>query len=387
MRADLGHRGGGASARPRRRGAGAGPPATPIPRDPHNSSVTPFEGSTATPNAVGDATPPPQNPFMAPNGRSNIHDDAYQTDTYRSRARSATAATSSTCSARGVRLDHVRLARAASSPSASASTGPCSRCSTRTRSTLLATMHLPPRNVQSAAIRSPTSRGGGYFYLDNHDRAVVPTTTRHVLVVGETSGRWPRLRARRATTTSPARSRGRRDRLGASRLARAALVRHARGHRRDDRPGERRGRRRSTSARGSPTPSRSTRPGGVFIVSDKALYRFDATPTGGRPSPGAPSTRTPASTSRGRPTPGSGTTPTLMGSDYVAITDNADPMNVLVYERSKQLSAAVKKKRRDKNRAASAAKNTRERPRTRPSRGRSARIPSSRRVRARRTTP
>ena len=32
----------------------------------------------------------PQNAFMAPNGRSNLHDDAYMTNTYRGRARSAT---------------------------------------------------------------------------------------------------------------------------------------------------------------------------------------------------------------------------------------------------------------------------------------------------------
>jgi hypothetical protein len=35
---------------------------------------------------------------------------------------------------------------------------------------------------------------------------------------------------------------------------------------------------------------------------------------------------------------GSGTTPTLMGRDYVAITDNADPMDVVVYRRAKQVT-------------------------------------------------
>ena len=31
---------------------------------------------------------------------------------------------------------------------------------------------------------------------------------------------------------------------------------------------------------------------------------------------------------------GSGTTPTLMSGGYVAITDNADPMNVVVYRKT-----------------------------------------------------
>src|SRR5204863_8744716 len=30
--------------------------------------------------------------------------------------------------------------------------------------------------------------GGGYFYLDQRDRAVIPTTTRHIYVVAETPG-------------------------------------------------------------------------------------------------------------------------------------------------------------------------------------------------------
>ncbi len=30
--------------------------------------------------------------------------------------------------------------------------------------------------------------GGGYFYLDNHDRIVTATTTRHIYVIAETSG-------------------------------------------------------------------------------------------------------------------------------------------------------------------------------------------------------
>jgi len=30
--------------------------------------------------------------------------------------------------------------------------------------------------------------GGGYFYLDDRDRAVIPTTTRHVFVIRQTGG-------------------------------------------------------------------------------------------------------------------------------------------------------------------------------------------------------
>ena len=35
---------------------------------------------------------------------------------------------------------------------------------------------------------------------------------------------------------------------------------------------------------------------------------------------------------------GSGTTPTIMGRNWVAITDNADPMDVVVYRRAAQVA-------------------------------------------------
>jgi hypothetical protein len=43
-------------------------------------------------------------------------------------------------------------------------------------------------------------------------------------------------------------------------------------------------------------------------------------------------------TKPGQTQAGSGTTPTLMGSAYVAITDNADPMKILVYRRARSVS-------------------------------------------------
>jgi hypothetical protein len=77
--------------------------------------------------------------------------------------------------------------------------------------------------------------------------------------------------------------------------------------------------------------------GGVFIVTDAAMYRFDV--AGGRP---AVTWRIHyaniGSIKPGQTQAGSGTTPTLIGRRYVAITDNADPMNVLVYERERHAS-------------------------------------------------
>ena len=77
--------------------------------------------------------------------------------------------------------------------------------------------------------------------------------------------------------------------------------------------------------------------GGIYLVSTDALYRLDLNRTGaprvtwrekyantGEPKPGQVS-------------PGSGTTPTLMNDDWVAITDNADPMQIVVYRRGRHV--------------------------------------------------
>lgn len=74
---------------------------------------------------------------------------------------------------------------------------------------------------------------------------------------------------------------------------------------------------------------------GVYIVSDRALYGIALSQADGRPS--VVWREEYERSSRDKPgtiTRGSGTTPTLLGTDYVAIADNAEPqINVLVYKR------------------------------------------------------
>ena len=169
--------------------------------------------------------------------------------------------------------------------------------------------------------------GGGYFYLDNRDRAVIPTTTRHLFVVAE--ARRP-VRARARLRPERGRAAERQDHLGAARLDAAGSGSH--------RP-------RAWSARSTSRPARCKSldtgekngnsfavddTGGVYIVTDAALYRFDAGPDG---TPRwywrAGVRRTSASMKPGQTQAGSGTTPTVMtDGPCVAITDNADPMNV-----------------------------------------------------------
>ena len=111
------------------------------------------------------------------------------------------------------------------------------------------------------------------------------------------------------------------------------LVRVRGGRGRHGRPGQRRGAARSTSARRSATRSRSTRRAACSSSPTARMYRFDATAAG---APAVTWREPYANTGVKKPgqtEAGSGTTPTLMGSQYVAITDNADPMDVVVYRR------------------------------------------------------
>ncbi len=75
--------------------------------------------------------------------------------------------------------------------------------------------------------------------------------------------------------------------------------------------------------------------GGVFIVTNTAFYRFDADDSGKPVITWREVYDRGTAIKPGQVSQGSGTTPTIMGEDYVVITDNAEPqMQVLVYRRA-----------------------------------------------------
>jgi hypothetical protein len=319
--------------------ASAAVPAVPIPEGPESGSVPEFIGAPHKPKAV-QAPAVPRHPFMAPNGRSNIHNDAYQTDTYtwtgplgNAMQRASTFQGSECASvtfdgvgrivAVCVGVEHPRLVLM--DPGSLA---------------LLATFDLPPRLVNPASGGNPFTdfSGGGYFYLDHRDRAVIPTTTRHIWVIGQTSTvLGPGFALERdydVTSAVP---------LGDSIISAlpdwsgriwfvsgngvVGTVDPASGTVRSMALGERIGNSFAVDETG-----------GVFIVTDAALYRFDATAAGAPAISWRAAYLNTGVKKPGQTQAGSGTTPTLMGSQYVAITDNADPMNIVVLRRAKTVS-------------------------------------------------
>jgi hypothetical protein len=78
----------------------------------------------------------------------------------------------------------------------------------------LATFSLPPRqSVPSNLFQD--YRGGGYFYLDDHDQVVTATTTHHIYVIAETPGAVPGFALQRDYDLSKGRDLERGDHVGA----------------------------------------------------------------------------------------------------------------------------------------------------------------------------
>jgi hypothetical protein len=320
-----------------------GLPVVPIP-DLKRSSVPQFEGATAAPNPVDWGPAPPRNPFMAPNPRNNIHDDPYMSDTYRLRGPLGDGAELSSLNTPPRECGSITF------DSAGRIVTVCVGLDRPVLALLdphtlqaLAALPLPLRNVSPGANPFTDFSGGGYFYLDQHDRAVVPTTDRHILVVSITPGPGFQVDADYDLSARIPQGEGIVSVLPdwsgrlwfVTRQGMVGTIDRGKGTIRTMR----------LSGEGISNSFAVDETGGVYIVSDKALYRFDANSKGGP----AVSWRVVYPNSGihkpGQSDAGSGTTPTLMGSKRVAITDNANPMNVVVYRRAIKLKGKKRKKR------------------------------------------
>ena len=304
--------------------------AAPIPEVPLPGTAA-FQGAAATPRPVA-APEPPRHPFMAPNERSNLHNDAFQTDTYRGFGPLGRGGVSRT--------------------SSDAYFGVCGSVTFDTRgrivtvcvgigSTIMrilepvtlkevASYTLPARNLLGGGGGNPFQNftGGGYFYLDHQDRAILGTADHRLLVIATDPG----IRVVREVDLGPAIA----DSDGIVSvlpdwsgriwfITKAGIV-------------------GTVDQKTSSVKAFDTREtignsfavdgdGGVIIVTDAALYRFDAGADGSPQVTWREKYDNTGEQKPGQSQAGSGTTPTLMGKGLVSITDNADPINVVVYHR------------------------------------------------------
>jgi hypothetical protein len=307
--------------------------AVPIP-NPLGTTLPHYQGAPTTPKPF-PATRAPQNPFLARDPSSNIHNDTWMTDAYRRRG---------------------PLGRAPVATSASLPPGVCgsltfhsggylvSVCPTLTApqarvidpATLdvLASYDLPFAPDPPGTPRYQNFAGGGYFFLDRHNQIWSATKTQHLFVlrvaadgrsiskVGDydltsvlaederISSALPDFRGRIWFVSKKGGKVGilnpRTRAIHVKRLGEDVQNSFAVGRR------------------------------GVYIVSSRRMYRFSA--RRGRPRiDWKVRYRNSGLVKPGQADAGSGTTPTLMRGGRVAITDNADPMNVVVYRAARRL--------------------------------------------------
>jgi hypothetical protein len=311
--------------------------ATPIPEGPDGGPPPPLTGKPAVQRPVS-VPRVPRHPFMAPNDRSNLHNDAFQTDANRGPGPLG----------RGMRRASTFFANDCASITFDSRGRLVTICVGVARPTLymldpktldtLASMPLPNRELPSPDFFHDFS-GGGYFYLDHRDRAVMLTNDRHLYVVRETPG--PGFAIERNYDLNGA--------IGLTDKPFSALPDWG-------------GRYWFVTTKGTVgTVERSSgkvaflklpngegiqnsfsvdADGGVYIVSNLALYRFDAGP-GGRPKIAWRAVYPNSGIHKpGQADASSGTTPTIMRGGRVAITDNADPTHIVVYRKARNVSGS-----------------------------------------------
>src|SRR5579884_4307620 len=196
----------------------------------------------------------------------------------------------------------------------------------------LATFMLPPRqSVPSNIFQDFT--GGGYFYLDNKDQVVAATTTHHIYVIAETPGSPGFTLVHDYSLTSV---------LSASENVTSALpdsngllwfVTKTDGvvGTLNLTTGRIHALRLGNGSRGEIENSFATdQQGGVYIATNRKLYRFGAGPQGVPKIVWQVTYPNSGEHKPGQVDDGTGTTPTVMPGGYGNITDNADPMDIMV---------------------------------------------------------
>jgi hypothetical protein len=314
--------------------------AAPIASSGPAPSLPEFRGSAAAghPLDPSKVTIAPQNPFMAPNPGSNVHNDTWMTDAYRGKGplgRSLQATSASQPPSICVSLAFDSAGRIVTvCPSTLAA--PQARVIDPKTLATLATYDLPQAPGLPGTEPYQDATGGGYFFLDHMDRIWVPTKTDHIFVLGESNdGHQLTLRrdydlngvldasTERITSALP-------DFSGRIWFA---SKQNGRIGTLDPRTGTVRVITLDEEVENSFAVGRR----GVYIVSDRRMYRLEAG-ANGMPRivwrAGYPNSHL---HKPGQFNAGSGTTPTIMRGGYVAITDNADPMHVVVYRTAARL--------------------------------------------------
>jgi hypothetical protein len=313
-------------------GVGVANGALPIPSLPTDFLTQPFSGTPATANPLPHE-PIGQNPFLSPNGTNSMHNDAYASDAYEVsgplghnlKVRSATYGVSECATmAFDSRGRIVGLC------------GDLSGFKLRlidpvTLRTIGADLKTSSRNLLT--LQNPFSDicGGTYFALGSDDVAYVLTTTKQVWKVKVTATGFTKIGSFDASAAMPASDcmvATLPDWSGniffATQDGRVGFINPTSGAVKTLDLGE-----------GIYNSVSGDETGAIYLVTTHRLVAVEADSTGTPVVRWAETYDRGSAQKPGQLSQGSGTTPTLIGDDLVAITDNADPrMNVIFYKRN-----------------------------------------------------
>ncbi|AYF73497.1 hypothetical protein D7D52_06075 [Nocardia yunnanensis] len=307
--------------------------AAPIPALP--GGAPDFLGTPAVAQPIPGVPAVPQHPGLAPNGDSGIHGDGWMSDTY----------TRPGPLGHNTRVDSLLLGDECGSLTFDHAGRIVATCPglhpglfliDPATMTVLGSTPLPGRGT--AELLKPgafSSFGGGaYFYLDNQDRAVVGANDGHVRVYAETPAADGFTLEHDYDLTGSLRAGESLNSVLPDSTGRLWFVARTDGlvGTLDPETGAVQVIRLGDGAEGEIENSFAVGvEGDVYIATNRELLRFDAGPGG---EPAITWRVTYANSGQHKPgqvDDGTGTTPTVLPGGYVAITDNADPMNVVVY--------------------------------------------------------
>ena len=206
---------------------------------------------------------------------------------------------------------------------------------------ILASYDLPQAPDAPGTKTFQNFTGGGYFFLDPRDRIWSASKTSHLLVIAEGAGGTSLRKVadydltgvlnpdERVTSALPD-FRGR-VWFVSKRSGKVGVL--------DPRTRRIRVKRLGEEVENSFAVDRDA----VYIVSDRRMYRMSAGRRGRPRIDWSVRYRNSGIVKPSQVDAGSGTTPTIMAGGYVAITDNADPMNVVVYRTATRLRRGARR--------------------------------------------
>lgn len=302
-------------------------------------------GGAAKAHKIKHAKKAPQNPYMGSNPWNNIHNDTWMTDAYHRRAPLG----------KGSQTFSGEMPNAICASLAFDSRGRIiTICPTRGAAPVvrmidpeslevLATYTMPFREPPAGTAAYQNFAGGGYFYADKRDRLWVPTQNNHIQVIGQTddgSGFELRRDFDLTSAVNPATERMNSALPDFDGRIWFVVKQSGKVGTLDIKT-----RRVRFLRLGEPIENSFTvAEGGVYVVTDKGMYRFRTNRKGAPLVAWRSGYRNTGVAKPGQAGPGSGTTPTILHGGYVAIADNANPMNVVVYRTKNRLAKGEKRK-------------------------------------------